>query len=168
MERDAQLRSARDIMTPRVYVVRPSMLAREASLALSRRGLGGAPVLDEHDDLVGMISTSDIVRTLANAAFAGTPAETVGRIMTRDVVTASPESDLFQLSHLMERAGVGHLPVVTQGRLVGLVTQKDVMRALTEVCQERCGEIIGGTIDSIAQLELIHNPFPAPRLRRPR
>ena len=66
------------------------------------------------------------------------------------------------------RAGeLRRLPVVVDGHLVGIVTRGDLMRALTLVCEERCGEVVGGTIDKVADMELVHNPFPGRRLKRP-
>ena len=151
MDRDATLRTASDTMTTTVYSLRPDMLARQASRALSRRGFSGAPVIDSGGTLVGVVSGSDLIRGLAAAAFSGGPADTVEQLMSKQVETVSPDADLFAIADRLQRTGLRRLPVVVDGHLVGIVTRGDLMRALTLVCEERCGEVVGGTIDKVAE-----------------
>lgn len=163
----AEIPLADEIMTSPVYALRPDVLVREAALALVRRGFSGAPVVDADRTVVGVISEADLLRSLASATFGATPVETVEQVMRRDVVTAGPDADLYALASLFSRMGVRRVPIVAGGRLVGLLTRRDLMRALVRLCEEQCAEDVPGTVDAVAELELIHNPFPGHRLRKP-
>lgn len=163
MERDARIRTAADLMTRKVFALRPESPARDAVLALVQRGFSGAPVVDSEHRLLGVVSEHDLIRVLAAAAYDAGPAGTVRELMTSDVTTAAPETDVFELITLLSRSGFKRLPIVTDGRVMGLVTRQDIAGALVEICDERCGTHLQGTIDAMATLEEIHNPFPGGR-----
>jgi tRNA nucleotidyltransferase (CCA-adding enzyme) len=161
MERDTWLRTAADIMTPTVYALKPGMAAREAVIALAKRGFSGAPVVDAEQRLLGIVTELDMIHALATAAFEESPPASVEGLMTRNATTAEPRTDIFQLAAMLEKSGHRCLPIVSRGQIVGLVTRRDVARALAEMCEERCAARSLGTIDAMAELEQIHNPFPA-------
>jgi len=160
------LPTARDILPTRVYAVRPEMPAAAAALALARQGYSGAPVVDQDARLVGLLSEVDVVRALASAAFHDGPQQTVDSIMSKEVVTIGPDADLFELTTTFAREGVRRLPVVAGPALLGMITRRDLMTALAEVCAERCAAEQDSTLDAIAKLEGIHNPFPHKHRRR--
>ncbi len=81
----------------------------------------------EGDRPVGILSERDIVREAAhNESFF---ARVVADLMTRDVITGQPHDDLLSVAHTMTERRIRHLPVVDQGRLIGMVSIGDVVKA---------------------------------------
>jgi CBS domain-containing protein len=98
--------------------------------------IGSLPITDD-EQLVGMITDRDITtRVVAEAA---DPMKTpVGDVYSRDLVTVEPDKDLDEVLQLMARHQVRRLPVVENGRLVGIVAQADI--ALSE--NEKTGALV--------------------------
>ncbi|MCI0583322.1 MAG: CBS domain-containing protein, partial [Chloroflexi bacterium] len=84
-------------------------------------------VVDETGGPVGMLSERDIVREAArDERLFG---RTVAEIMTRDVIVGMPEDDLRAVRHTMTERRFRHVPVIAEGRLVGIVSIGDVVKA---------------------------------------
>jgi CBS domain-containing protein len=139
-----------EIMTRHVLTVpQDAPVERAAQLMLDHR-IGGLPVCGPDGKLVGIVSDSDLLHraeagtqkrrprwlefVLGPGKLADEYAHAHGRlvceIMTRDPVTASPNDSLDQVVRLMERKRIHRIPVVDDGRLAGMVTRADLMRAL--------------------------------------
>jgi IMP dehydrogenase len=82
-------------------------------------GFSGFPILDDQEALVGILTASDI-------KFAQNPDEQIRAVMTRDLVTAPPETTLEQAYGIMMKHKIGKLPLVHKGKLVGLYSFADV------------------------------------------
>ena len=106
--------------------VRPEQSIREGLALLARHNIG-ALIVVEGDRPVGILSERDIVREGARREDVFT--RTVADLMTRDVITGQPQDDLQSVAHTMTEKRVRHLPVVEQGRLVGVVSIGDVVKA---------------------------------------
>ena len=76
---------------------------------------------------IGIVSERDIVRALARTETI--LAETIGSIMTREVIIGTPQDDLVAVGTTMTERRIRHLPVVEGGRLVGIVSIGDVVKA---------------------------------------
>src|SRR6266850_460187 len=106
--------------------VRPEQSIRDALALLDRHNIG-ALIAVEGDRPVGILSERDIVREAAhNEKFF---ARLVADLMTRDVITGQPHDDLPSVAHTMTERRIRHLPVVDQGRLIGMVSIGDVVKA---------------------------------------
>lgn len=146
------MRTARDIMTPDPITIGPDAAIAEAVKILLEKRFNGLPVVQE-GKLVGVICQSDLVAqqqrldipsvfTLfdgfiplpgwkqAEKDFVKMSALTVGEAMTPDPVTARPETPLEDLARLMVRAKFYSLPVVDDGKLVGIIGKEDILRTL--------------------------------------
>jgi len=111
----------------RVFTIAPGETIRRALARLAEHGVGVLVVVDEGNRPVGIVSERDIVREAArNESFFD---KAVEDIMTRDVIVGTPQDDLTAVSHTMTELRIRHLPVVDQGRLVGLVSIGDVVKA---------------------------------------
>jgi len=111
----------------KTHTVRPEQTIREALVLLARHNVGALIVVEGGERPVGVLSERDIVREAArNEHLFGTP---VGDIMTRDVITGAPHDDLLTVAHTMTEKRIRHLPVVDKGRLVGVVSVGDILKA---------------------------------------
>jgi tRNA nucleotidyltransferase (CCA-adding enzyme) len=122
--RDARITAA-DLMTSPVTTIPASSTVAQARQLLQRHGHNGAPVTDSAGRLQGVISRRDIERALR---FDLDTAPITG-FMTRDLILASPTDSLGQLEELIISNNIGRLPVISAGRLVGIVTRTDLLRA---------------------------------------
>jgi CBS domain-containing protein len=95
---------------------------------LARHNIGAVVVLDDTDALVGIVSERDVVRRLHER---GTDLLTapVSEIMTTQVVTCGPDESLDSLAAIMTERRIRHMPVVEDGRLIGIVSIGDVVKS---------------------------------------
>lgn len=121
---------AGEFMSHPVFTLSPDQPVMDALTALLHRGFSGAPVVDDAGRLVGVLSEQDCLRVLANAAFHAAPEGRVREHMTQRVETITPDADLFDVAGMFQTGGHRRLPVVRDGRLVGVVARRDVLRAL--------------------------------------
>ncbi len=111
----------------RPITIRPEQAVREAVQLLATHNIGALIVANEADAPVGIISERDIVREASrNEQVFGRP---VSEIMTRDVITGVPEDDLASVANVMTEKRIRHVPVMDKGRLVGIVSIGDVVKA---------------------------------------
>jgi len=110
-----------------VMAIRPEQTIREALVLFVRHNIGALVVLDDTGQLIGILSERDIIRAapMNEAIFA----QSVSAVMTREIITAVPQDDLMSVANTMTEMRIRHLPVVDQGRLVGIVSIGDVVKA---------------------------------------
>jgi acetoin utilization protein AcuB len=124
-----------DIMQAGLVTVTPRTSLPEAVTLTRERGIRHLPVLDG-DRLVGIVSDRDLKRAMASSANTLEAHElrylldrvTVGEIMTRAVITIAPSFPVEEAARLMVKEKISALPVTDAGRLIGIVTETDVMR----------------------------------------
>lgn len=113
-----------------VISVPPEALAVEVARLITRHRIGAVVVRDASGRLAGIVSERDIVRAVAerpNAAHG----VLVREIMTREVVTATPETPVSEALGMMDRGYFRHLPVLdAEGRLAGIVSVRDLVKHL--------------------------------------
>lgn len=114
---------AKEIMSPTVYTIKADKPVRKAAELMLSRDISGLPVLDENDQLVGIITKSDLVRYFARE---GSEKPLVRDYMTKNVLKVSPYHSIFQVIKIMETAGVARVIVEEDGRPVGIITESDV------------------------------------------
>jgi len=111
-----------------VVTIRPDATVRELLALLARHNIGAAVVSpDDGATVDGIVSERDVVRRLnGNDAGLG---DTVAQIMTSDVQTCEPSSSLDEVRKTMTEGRFRHLPVVEHGRLVGVISIGDIVKA---------------------------------------
>lgn len=115
-----------DAMTHRPVSVRSSMTLAECAMLMKDKRVGSLLVRDD-GNLLGILTETDIVRKAV--AVQKSPGALIAKdIMHSDVVTISPEKDVFEAINLMREQDIRHLPVVDDKKLIGLLTMKDVLR----------------------------------------
>jgi CBS domain-containing protein len=131
--------SVRDAMTENPRSIGASASVVEAARLMRDEHIGSLPIIDE-EKLVGMITDRDITtRVVAEAA--DPQATPVGDVYSRDLISVEPDEDLDEALGLMARHQVRRLPVVENGRLVGIVAQADIALTLREN-ETKTGELV--------------------------
>lgn len=124
-------RKAEDIMTREVVTFTPETDLYEAMSVLLSRKFSGASVVDGAGILVGVLSERDCLRVIAGEVFDGLPEGRVGDYMSRDLITVSPSTSLFDIAALFLNRPIRRLPVVEEdARLVGQISRRDVLWAI--------------------------------------
>lgn len=111
----------RDIMTAEVKVVTPEMTIGEFIEFVYRNKHLGYPVV-ENGKLVGIVTLHDATGKDRNLK--------IGNVMNRDVVTLSPDDPATKAFRIMNETGIGRIPVVEDGRVVGIVSKTDLIRLM--------------------------------------
>lgn len=114
---------ARDIMHKRVLSVRPETTLHELTRLLSERGVSGAPVIGPEGDLIGVVSQTDLVRQQRAGA-------TVASVMTPWTVSFEEDTDIKELARQMLAKKIHRLIITREGRMCGIITSMDMLRAL--------------------------------------
>ncbi len=119
-----------------VITIHPNQSLKEAAALLTQHNIGALVVVNESGAPVGILSERDIVRAAARRDDA--LSQPVEAVMTRDVVTASPQDDLQAVMQSMTDGNFRHVPILDQGALVGIVSIRDLVKVRFEEYQ---GEI---------------------------
>ena len=146
-----------ELMTRDVVTVTPETSLRNAASLLSTRKISGVPVVDGFGTVVGVLSEADILAKVSGERPRGgllgwlleadvalddkIRAKTVGEAMTAPVITIAPTRPVHEAAARMVSESVNRLPVVEDGKLVGIVTRADLVRAFTRTDAEITGEI---------------------------
>jgi tRNA nucleotidyltransferase (CCA-adding enzyme) len=142
---------ARELMSSPVRTIRPETLVSDAHRILLRYGHSGLSVVNDRDNLVGIITRRDIDIALHHG-FSHAP---VKGYMTPQLKTITPDTTLTEIESLMVTYDIGRLPVLANNKLVGIVTRTDVLRELHQ--QKERGRL-GESADS--KKALIYCPLP--------
>jgi CBS domain-containing protein len=130
-------KSVRDAMTENPRSISASASVVEAARLMREQHIGSLPITDD-EKLVGMITDRDI--TTGVVAEGADPERTsVGDVSSRDPISVEPGQDLEEAVQLMSRHQVRRLPVVENGRLVGIIAQADIALGENE---QKTGELV--------------------------
>lgn len=121
----------RDVMTTDVFTVHPDDVVDLATSVMEWRHIRHVPVEDYDGTLVGLLSMRALLGTDGTRT-AGEDPVAVEAIMSRDMVTVDPDTGLSVAAQKMISAKAGCLLAVNGGKLVGIVTERDLLRAATE------------------------------------
>lgn len=122
------MKTARDLMTSPAECLAPTATLAEAARHLSQHDVGSMPVTDG-DLLVGVVTDRDIV--VKGIAVGLDPASaTVAEIATPDVVTVGVDHDAKDVARILAENQIRRIPVVEEGRVVGIIAQADIARTL--------------------------------------
>ena len=175
---------AMDVMTTDVISVDPDTTVQALAILLAERGISGAPVVDSSGRLIGIISEGDLLhRAEIGTArhhrerrrswwldhfasdlareYVKSHGRTVKDIMTRDVVTVTEDTDLGEVAALLEAKRIKRVPVMHAGKIVGIISRANLVRALgsTKGAPPREGEGDDRTIRARLLAELGHEEW---------
>lgn len=138
---------ARDVMTREVVTVGPDTSAKYAAEIMAERGFAALPVVDEDDRLVGIVAEADVLRDRMppdprlhlrrdGQTPASPPSLSVHGVMTREVRSVEATADVADIARVFVDERLRSVPVLDRGRLVGIVSRRDVLRALVRPDEE--------------------------------
>jgi CBS domain-containing protein len=124
-------------MTTDLFTVQPDDAVEMVANLMIWERIRHVPVEDGDHRLVGVLTHRAVLKFVMEG---GSPRKTsVGEIMKRDVTTVTPETPTIDALRLMRRLRVGCLPVLLDGRLVGIVTDEDFMDLASKLLEEQLG-----------------------------
>ncbi|MFO7298544.1 MAG: CBS domain-containing protein [Pseudomonadota bacterium] len=143
---------ARDIMSKNVITVRRETSVHEIAQLMTDKRISGVPVVAEDGTILGMVSESDLLRRaeigtepqrkwwlsffsdpdLLARQYRKTHGLKAEDVMSRPVVTIDEDADLSEIANTFEKRRVKRLPVVRDGKLVGIISRADIVKALSQ------------------------------------
>lgn len=163
-ERQARRRRmrAKDIMTTPVITVTPDTPLKEVAALLVDRGISGVPVVNDAEELVGIVSEADLVplETTPDPRSRIIPRrwrwfrvpQTAEEVMTREVVALPEDADVSDVAGLMLEKRVKRIPILAGDRVVGIVSRRDVLKVLARTDAEILREVTELLDDEILML----------------
>jgi len=150
---------AADVMVTNVITVGPDATVEEVAQILLSARISGLPVVGKAGELIGIVSEGDLMhraeagtgrrRPWWLAAFLGKHAlaaefvkehsRSVTDVMTREVVTATPEMPLSEIANLLEKNAIKRVPIIKDGKIVGIVSRANLLQALAVAGKKRAG-----------------------------
>lgn len=124
---------AKDFMVTDLVTLSPDMDVYDAIDLLLEHHISGAPVIDEAGRLVGIFSEKDCMRVLLEGTYDGLPTSTVGAFMRPQVEVLSEDTDILSIAHTFLSTSYRRLPVVRDGKLVGQISRRDLLKTWSEL-----------------------------------
>ncbi len=120
----------REYMARKLLTLKSDTEILDVVAFLLKHKISGAPVVDNKEHLVGVISEKDCLNLLAKGVNANVPHGSVAEFMTTEVETISPDIDLYYAAGLFLKSNYRRFPVVEDGVLVGQISRRDILRAI--------------------------------------
>lgn len=117
---------ASDIMTRNVCTIQPEASAQEVAQLLDSRRISGAPVVDADGRLIGIITEADIISKVNREGLC------VADIMSHELIIVNEETPVSEIAMLLTERKIKRVPVVQDGKLVGIVSRADIVHAVAE------------------------------------
>jgi CBS domain-containing protein len=147
--------NAQQVMTREVVSIGPDASVWEAACLMLEKKISGLPVIDDKGDLVGVLTEGDCLRRTETGTertrprwleFLTSPdrladdyvhahGRKVSEVMTRDVATVAEGVSLEEIVHLMETKRIKRVPVLREGKVVGIVSRANVLHALASLAR---------------------------------
>lgn len=164
--------NASDVMVHDVLTIGPDKDVKEAARLLIDHDISALPVVDQHGDLVGIISEADLVHraevatlkhrpwwlealipaTTLATEFAKSHGRRVDELMSTNVISASEETSLGEIATLLEKHRIKRVPIMKDGRIVGIVSRNNLVQALASTTDASNG---ANATDRAIRLELL-------------
>jgi CBS domain-containing protein len=117
---------AGDIMTHKVYTIRPEASIQEAAQLLFQQRISGIPVVDDADGMIGMLTEADIISKANREGLK------VHDIMSREVISVTEETPVDEVALLLSERKIKRVPVLRDGKLIGIVSRADIVHAVAQ------------------------------------
>ena len=142
---------ARDVMTLGVYTVKPTTSVKDVARLFMQRRISAVPVVDDQGKIIGIVSEGDLLHrseistqrrhpwwldlmvrdeVLDAEEYIKAHTKQVADIMTRNVITAEPDTPLQEIAEILAKYTIKRVPIVRDGRLVGIVSRANLVQAI--------------------------------------
>lgn len=121
-----------DYMTTKLITFQPHQSIHEVIIALTKYKISGGPVVNEKNELVGIISETDCIKHISDSKYYNMPmdsANTVEKNMVSDVETIDKNMNIFDAASKFIASKRRRFPIVENGKLIGQISQKDILKA---------------------------------------
>jgi CBS domain-containing protein len=128
-------KTAKQAMSRGLVTLHPGMDVLEALRILVEERLSGAPVVDQIGNLVGILTERDCMQIALGAGYHSEDGGGVENFMTRSVVTVEANTPITELAERFATSNFRRLPVMEKGRLIGIISRRDVLKQLEAAWQ---------------------------------
>jgi predicted transcriptional regulator len=124
-----------DYMATKLITFSPHQTMQEAMETLLKHKISGAPVVDEDGSLIGVVSEGDCLKEIVRGKYNNTPSlpALVSDYMATEVISITPDKNIFEAANTFLRLRFRRFPVIENGKLVGQIIQRDIMRAVSKM-----------------------------------
>lgn len=124
-----------DYMTRELITFRPDQMVEEVIQALLKYKISGGPVVNENNELIGIISEGDCLKDISESRYYNMPMEQhkVENRMHKKVETIDGNMNVFDAAKVFLDSKIRRFPIVENGKLVGQISQKDILKAALEM-----------------------------------
>lgn len=137
-EKKIQQVQVSDYMSRQLITFKPDQPIGEVTEIMIRRNISGGPVIDDDGNLIGIISEGDCLKELVKGKYSNVPNHSgiVSDHMVRDVLTISPDVNILDAATRFLGMKVRRFPVMEGDKLIGQISQRDVLRAVESLQNE--------------------------------
>lgn len=130
--------SVGEFMTQKLITFHPDQPMEEVSELLVKNNISGGPVVDDDYKLVGVISEGDCLKEVCRGKYNNmpNPSGKVRDYMAKEVKTIHPDMNILEAAKMFLNLKVRRFPVIKDGRLVGQISQRDIMKAVHDLKQD--------------------------------
>jgi len=125
----------KDYMTTNLVTFRSDQSVQEVVEAIIKHKISGGPVVNDRNELIGIISEGDCLKQLSESRYYNMPLEhdNVEKRMARDVETIDGEMNVFDAANKFLSSKRRRFPIVENGKLIGQISQKDILKAALQL-----------------------------------
>jgi CBS domain-containing protein len=149
--------NAADVMVSNVITVGPAACVQDVAAILLKNRISAVPVVGDQGELLGIVSEGDLMHRpeagtelrrswwlefmasneILASEYVKTHARRITDVMTRKVITASPDTPLNEIARLLEKYRIKRVPIVQSGKIVGIVSRANLLQALASLQKEQ-------------------------------
>lgn len=125
-----------DYMTTKLITFRPEQSVEEVIETLIKNRISGGPVVNENNELIGIISEGDCIKHISESKYYNMPMDnnhTVERNMVSNVETIDKNMNVFDAANKFISSKRRRFPIVENGKLIGQISQKDILKAALQM-----------------------------------
>lgn len=124
-----------EFMTTKVMTFSPDMTIYEATTVLAKNKFSGAPVVNKDNELIGMLSEKDCLKTVVDSYYNQRPSTslTVKDYMSANVISVREEKTVIEVAYMFVHSNFKRFPVVRGNKLVGQISRSDVLKLISEL-----------------------------------
>lgn len=125
----------RDYMSSNLITFKEDQTVIEVMQSLIKNKISGAPVVNDNNELLGIISDGDCMKQISESRYFNMPAGDmlVKDYMSKDIATTTPDTSIFDVATEFYKHNCRRFPVIENGKLIGQISRKDILNAALEL-----------------------------------